>query len=277
MVATRVQSASNAGSAASLTVASGQGWAAPTSGNLLVAWANSDATVTVNNSMTLQSSVVDGNGVYLWSKVATGSETSWTFTPSVSDKITAGVVEYSGTTASPFDAAATPTTIHFSTGTTTTATTATGTSTDGDLFIGVAGLHVLTGSLPSGPSWTNSFTNFVNVNTGALSSPDCATFIGDYQNTTAAAVSTSCSWTGSADDRQELLVAFKLAPAGPNPGVPTFVAASNGQSTAISGAVATSWPTGVATGNRVFLQFSSIATFTTPSGWTELRDRKSVV
>src|SRR3954471_873542 len=116
MAATRVQSASNAGAAgspsvratqgwgaASLAVGSTQGWAAPTAGNLLVAWANSDATVTVNNTMTLQSSVVDGNGVYLWSKAAAGTESSWTFTPSVSDKITAGVVEYSGTAATPFD------------------------------------------------------------------------------------------------------------------------------------------------------------------------------
>lgn len=51
----------------------------------------------------------------------------------------------------------------------------------------------------------------------------------------------------------------------------TFVAASGGQWITTSGSVATSFPTGSAAADRVFLWFHSVSTFTTPAGWTEVR------
>ena len=83
---TRVQQASNGTDAASLTITLGS---TPAVGDLLVAWANSDATVTQGGSgWTAGPDVVDGNGAYSWYKIAGASEpSSVTFTPSVSDYI----------------------------------------------------------------------------------------------------------------------------------------------------------------------------------------------
>lgn len=224
MAATLVQSALNQGATASLAVGSTQGWATPTSGNLLVAWANADATVTVNNSMAAGPSVVDGNGVYIWYKVSAGTETSFTFTPSVSDTITAGVLEYSGVTGTPFDVQSSSS-IASGSGTSTTAVSVTATGTSGDLFVAVAGLHSLA-STPTSPTWTNGFINQQSNNAGTPNTTTfVASFVADFQNTAAATVSTTCSWTGTMNDRQELLIAFKLAAGGAAAQIPTLVMA----------------------------------------------------
>lgn len=217
MTATLVQTASNLTStgAASLAVGSGQGWAAPTAGNLLIAWANSDTTMTLSG-WTAGPSVVDQNAAYLWYKVAAGTETSVTFSAGGSTSpFTVGLMEYSGATATPFDVQGTSS-IQVTAGTTTTAVSVTGTGTNGDLLIAVAALHFLTATAPTGPTWTNSFVNRMTVGptTNASAAINDITFVGDFQNTAAATVSTACSWTNNASNRQELLIAFKLAAAG---------------------------------------------------------------
>lgn len=226
MVASLVQSASNAttGTAvASLAVGSTQGWVAPTVGNLIVAWVNADVTATTPTGFSGGPSVVDGNGVYLWYKIAAGTETTVTFPFTASDLGTGGLLEYSGVAASPFDIQ-NFSSVSGSSGTTTTAVSLTGTGATGDLWVSVAGLHGnSSGAGPASPTWTNSFTNRQTVKTGGVAAGDCYTFVADFQNTAAATVSTSASWTTAALDRQELFIAFKLgaggAPAAPPPGI----------------------------------------------------------
>lgn len=215
MAATLVQSGTNSTTgAASVAVGSGQGWGAPTAGNLIVAFANGDTTTATPTGFTIDESVVDGNGVYLFYKVADGSETTVTFTLGTSaSPVAVGLIEYSGMAASPADVHSNSS-IPNSAGTTTTSVSITGTGTTGDLFVAVAGLHG-NGS-PTTPAWTNSFTNRLAVSAGTAASVSyCQTFVGDFQNTSAGAASTSCSWTGAIPDRQELLGAFKLGAAAP--------------------------------------------------------------
>lgn len=214
-MATLVQFASNTTTgAASVAVGSTQGWAAPAAGNLLVAWANADVTITTPTGFTAGPSVVDNNGVYFWYKaVAAGTETSVSFPFGASTSPgTVGLMEYSGLAATPFDVQ-NSSTIASTAGTTTTAVSVTGTGTSGDLVIAIAGLHATTATFPTSPVWTNSFVNRQGpVNAGAVNSGTaCCSFVGDFQSSAAGAVSTACSWTNSINDRQELVIAFKLA------------------------------------------------------------------
>lgn len=212
-----VQRVAKGVNAANDTVGSGDGWAKPTAGNLLVVSANSDATVTITNAggtWTGGPSVVDGNGAYLWYKFSNGTETSITCTPSVSDTITVTVCEYSGIAAFPFDAQ-NSSTIASSPGASTTATSVT-TAADGDLIIAVAAAHVGSGSAganPAGPVWTNGFNNVLSVNTGGGNGvTDCYTFYAELTAGAPGSYSTSCSWTpGTVGDRQQLMIAFKAA------------------------------------------------------------------
>jgi hypothetical protein len=79
-VSRRQQLAQNSkgSSGTALAVGAGQGWVAPTPGNLLVCWANADSTVTGPAGWTAGPSVVDGNAAYAWYKVADGTETTVT-------------------------------------------------------------------------------------------------------------------------------------------------------------------------------------------------------
>lgn len=195
-------------SGATLVIGAGDGWATPAAGNLLVATANSDATVTMTTAgFTLGPSVIDGNGAYLWWKVAAGTESSITFTPGSSVPIAGTVCEYSGNAASPFDAS-NSSTIAGSAGTT-TSTAAVTTTQDGDLIVGVAALHSAGVGTPSSPSWTNSFANQLSPNSGGGTSAHCFTFYSELTAGAAGSYSTVCSWTNNASDRQHLIIAFK--------------------------------------------------------------------
>lgn len=224
MVATLVQSVSNqTPGATSLAIGSAQGWVAPTAGNLIVAWANSDSTVTINNTMTAGPSVVDSNAVYLWWKVATGTETAFTFTPAASDTLAAGLFEYSGLAAAPTDVQNAAPATTGSSGTTVPSLSVTATGASGDLAIAVAGLHG-NGAASSAPVWTGGFTNRQTMAAGTVgANAYVSTFVADFQNAAAATITTSCSWTGANVDRNEVMIAFKLAavtaPSAPPPGI----------------------------------------------------------
>lgn len=206
----RLAKSTNASGATSLSIGSGDGWVAPQPGNLIVVTASSDATLTINNSMTLGPSVIDGNGAYIWYKTATGSETTITVTPSVSDTVSMTACEYSGLTATPFDVQ-NSSTISGSLGTTTTSVSVT-TTQPGDLVIAAALLHSTNAGagIPTSPSWTNSFVNRLTTDTGTTSGgTTCAAFLAELVVGAAGAYSTSASWTNQCGDRQELVVAFK--------------------------------------------------------------------
>jgi hypothetical protein len=204
--------------AASITIASGDGWATPTSGNLLVVSANSDATVTGPTgagSWTAGPSIVDGNGTYTWYKISNGTETSITCTPSVSDKIAMTACEYSGVSGTPFDVSNSSTIASVS-GSATTSTSVT-TTAAGDLVVAFALLHGTLGgtiAVPTSPAWTNSFVQQLTASTAGTADADCFTFVGELVVGAAGAYATSCSWTNNRADRQEIVLAFKASAGG---------------------------------------------------------------
>lgn len=219
MAFANVQRKSKGGVTSSLAIGSGDGWSTPTSGNLLVASANSDSTVTMSG-WTPGPSVIDGNGAYVFYKISAGTESTITATPSGSADIVLTACEYSGNTATPFDVSNTST-IASSSGTVTTSTSVT-TTANADLIIAVAALHSLPGAVPSGVSWTNSFTNVLSDYSGATSAStrQCFTWFAELMPAGAAgSYSTSASWSGPATDRQELVIAFKASAGG---GTPAF-------------------------------------------------------
>src|SRR5687768_14340301 len=94
----------SAGAVASLSLASGDGWATPTAGNILIVFGNSDATIAMTTSgFTAGPSIIDGNGAYSWYKTAAGTESTITITPGGSARTTISAVEISGA-ALPIDA-----------------------------------------------------------------------------------------------------------------------------------------------------------------------------
>jgi hypothetical protein len=224
VAATLVQTASNFVTAStSVTIGSGNGWATPTAGNLIALWAVSDAGITPPAGYTNGPSVVDSNAAYLWWKVAAGTETTAAFTVGASTSPTVvGAMEYSGVSATPTDVQNSSSIVTTS-GTTTTATSVTATGTSGDLFIAVAGLGFPGATFPTTPVWANSFVNRQTLSAGtAGASTAQLAFVADYQNTAAATVSTSCSWTNAAANRQGLILALKLS-AGAPPEIPMLV------------------------------------------------------
>lgn len=210
----RVQNAADGANSTSLTITLG---ATPAAGNLLIAWANSDATVTHSGTgWTAGPSVIDGNGAYTWWKIAGSSEpAAVTFTPSVSDYICAGLLEYSGNTPSPLDAASSST--HSGTATSSTTAVTVTTTEDHDLGIACALLHSSTpnSAVPTAPAWTNGWSN---VQAQGAVSPTwaCWSYIGDNLDLgTAGAAGTAVSWsTVTWLDAQELLLTFKAAAGG---------------------------------------------------------------
>jgi hypothetical protein len=202
-------------SGASVSIGAGDGWATATAGNLLVISANSDALVTLNapTGVTAGPSVVDGNGTYTWYKIAAGTETAITASPSVSDDITLTVCEYSGA-ALPIDGSNSSTNAGSPGGTSTTSTSVTATAA-ADLVIAFALIHTRnTASIATGPSWTNSFVNVMDGNSGGGSVTLCQTFVGELLPAGAAgSVSTVCSWTNGYSDRQQVILAFTAAAA----------------------------------------------------------------
>lgn len=213
MAIAAVQRVGKGGTGASVAIGSGDGWSTPTAGNLLVAFGNSDATLTISPSgWTAGPSIIDGNGAYAWYKVAAGTESTITITPSVSDDAVLVVAEYSGAAGSPFDAQ-NSSTIAGSDGTTTTSASVT-TTQSGDLVVAAALLHSFSGgSAPTSPSWTNSFTQRVSAASAAgTGASRCITLVGDLLPAgSAGSYSTAASWTNNAADRQEIILAFKAA------------------------------------------------------------------
>lgn len=197
----------------SLAIGAGDGWATPTAGNLLVASGNSDATITMTTAgFTAGPSVVDGNGAYAWYKVAAGTESTITITPGSAANTCMTVAEYSGVTASPFDAQ-NSSTIAGTAGTTTTTASVT-TTAAADLVVAFALVHAFATD-PATPSWSNSFVNQLSP-TSAGAGNRVLTFMGELLPAGAAgSYSSVCTWTNNADDRQHIILAFKVGAGGP--------------------------------------------------------------
>jgi hypothetical protein len=202
----RVQHAGDGVNGSSLTITLG---AAPTAGNLLVAWGNSDALVSIGGSgWNAGPSIIDGNGAYSWWKVAGGSEpSSVVFTPSVSDWITAGVLEYSGLTGTPLDTSGSA--MISGTPSTSTTTITLTSAADHELGIALALLHASSPTAePTAPTWSGGYSTAQTH--GVAGGPSKVySLIGDNLDLGAAGSSSvAASWTGAWPDAQALVLLF---------------------------------------------------------------------
>lgn len=183
--------------------------------NLLVAWANSDSTVALQTAgYTNAVTDINGNGCYVWYKVAAGTETTITFvTGTVAKPIACGIIEYSGlATASPLDTSVKA----YATSAALVGPALSGTLTQTDLIVAFSNLKGLSADVPISGTWTASITNFATAWTGAQTAADCYTFVGDLLGTAPAGTfatqnsyTTPSSPTGA--DRESNYVAFKIA------------------------------------------------------------------
>lgn len=216
------------GATATVTVAN------PTLGNVLLAWGNSDATISTPTdngtgaAWTLCHSNIDGNGAYVWRKQVAAGDTTMTvvtFTPGASTTITCGVIEISGVAAVAFDL---DNVNGASTGGSFTATPSvsiTTTGTSGDFVVHFALLHSSTAhNQATSPSWTNGFTLLDNIFESTAVEED--SLIATLNQGTAGAISTVASWTNTYIDAPAFIVAFKLA--APASGIPDVTMAQIG-------------------------------------------------
>lgn len=224
MGAVAVQRLAKGSRTASQSIGAGDGWVAPTPGNLLVFSANSDATVTTAVSgVTAGPTIVDGNGTYTWWKFATGSETTITMTPSSLDDIVITACEYAGVLS--FATQATSTIAGAPGGISISAVTF-NPAAAGGLVLGWGMLHTAnaTTANPNAPVWTDGLTNvltsFSQVTPFTSSTQACHTFMGELLSGTAGSQNTAVSWEASLgySDRQGLVLVFNTGG-----DVPSFV------------------------------------------------------
>lgn len=215
MAVANVQRIGKGGITTSLAVGSGDGWATPTSGNLLVVFANADATVTApsgSGTWTAGSSVVDNNAAYSWYKFSLGTETTITCAPSVNADIALCALEYSGISA--FDVQ-NSSTISGSPGGTATTSVSVTTTAASDLIVALAGMSTPNNTAnPTAASWTGSLIQVLAANsqTSGFTAGACASLVGELLDAgTAGVKSTAASWTNGFSNRQEIVLAFKAA------------------------------------------------------------------
>lgn len=185
-----------------------------TAGNLLVAAACSDATLTAPSGFALAEDAVDAQGAYIWWKTAAGGETTLTVTPGVSRPVALVVAEYSGiTTTSPVDA----TNFAVFSGAPSTSATpgSSGTLTQAVelVVVAVCPHSFAENAQPASPSWTNSYTGRAAVTSGfiATGSQNSGVFFADLVTAATTATSSTATWSPSSQDYGAILATFKGA------------------------------------------------------------------
>lgn len=209
----RIQHAENAGTSDPTTGVFGLTFTAAAANDLIVINGNSDSTIALSTSgYTNAVTDINGNGCYVWYKIATGGETSVTFvTGTVGKPIAVGMAEYSGIqTSTPLTATAKAYTL----GNLTSAPllTASPTITLSSIVVAYANLKGLGNGVPTAATWTNTLTNFATSTTGGTGTADCWTSSADLLTGSTGAFTTQASWTPSTGaDIETCLVAFSLA------------------------------------------------------------------
>lgn len=185
---------------------------APTAGNTLIACCNSDATIATPAGFTLAVSAVSGQGLYIFVRdVQAGDSATVTFTPSVSDAVAGGVLEYSGLTATPLDKVASNTT---NSAATAIATGTTGITAQADeLLIVVVGPHAGNGHPWVLSSWTAGYTSQIEEPEGLNGASSAACHIGDRIVTATGTYSATGTWTPASSDAGAAIATFKIAAA----------------------------------------------------------------
>ncbi|HEY1380909.1 MAG TPA: hypothetical protein VGF55_29180 [Gemmataceae bacterium] len=234
-----------AATAASLTV----NFTAATAGNLLVAAANSDATISTPAGWDPVDSAVANQGTYLFSKIADGGETSVTFTPSVTDTVAGGVLEFSGLMADPFDVSESATRSSTQDVTASTGTTAE-TAQDVELVICVAGPHSFGASaVPNTPTWVTAVNEIEQATDHDTNAINVALFVGWYVTEAAGTQSETCTWTDASQDAGGIIAAFKATSGSAVSGDATQTVTASGTAAGTNSAVGAATDTATATGS----------------------------
>lgn len=182
---------------------------APTQGNLLVACAVSDATLTMNSTgWTLGISAVNSCGLYQWWKIAGASEsTTVQVSPSVSDTAALMIEEWSGNVAAPVDKtsslAVQATTTHPVTGTTAALAQA------DELAVGVIGINETSGY----SAWTNSYVEVADFIGGVGQSQPSTLGVAELATSSTGAQTTSPTATLNNAEYSGLIITYKAAAA----------------------------------------------------------------
>lgn len=204
------QGAQSGSAVASLAVTLGT---APTAGNTLIAACNSDATIATPAGFSLAVSAVSGQGLYIFYRVVqAGDSATVTFTPSVSDAVAGGVLEYSGLTATPLDKTASNTTNSSATSIA-TGTTATTAQAD-ELLIVVVGPHAGNNHPWVLSSWTAGYTSQIEEPEGLNGASSAACHIGDRIVSATGTYAATGTWSPASSDAGAAIATFRIAAAG---------------------------------------------------------------
>jgi hypothetical protein len=186
--------------------------APPTPGNFLVACCNSDATVATPAGFEVAVSAVNFSGLYIFYRVVqSGDSATVTFTPSVSDSVAAGVIEYSGLTATPLDKTASNTTTSSATSLFTGSAGAT--SQANELIIVVVGPHGGAGHPWVFSSWSGAYASQIEEPNGLENSGagTAACHIGDQIVSSIVTPSATGTWSPASGDAAAAIATFKVA------------------------------------------------------------------
>lgn len=225
MPATAVQDwvATTTGTTASPTSASVSLGVTATANNVLLVAVNSDATVNTPAGYTSLVSSIHNAGCYLFGKVAAGSETGVTVTPTVAASTCVGIAEIGGLLAAVIASIIDKTASGGSAATTTTRSTGTtaGTVQADEYAVAVWGYTDGNVAFPSGGSnkWsgqTNSFVEKIDVGTTKASGTNVGLCIAVKDLGSTGTVESTASTSPATTAGESLVATFKVAAAGPS-------------------------------------------------------------
>lgn len=192
--------------------------------NLLVFVANANNIVNTptdngSNTWTLAQSIIDGNAVYIWWRIATTLDAASLTQINVSlsganFNCLIGLYEFAGvSTSSPHDVDGQTeiSAVGGNTATLTTPIVTTGAS--GDLAFAFVGIHDVGGTPDGGnPTWSNGFTDVFSAPRYSNAVGSAVTmYVAYLQQVPAGSINTLCTWTTGYTDRQIMVSSWKLA------------------------------------------------------------------
>ncbi len=215
---TTVQGWRTTTTAATTTTTLNATWAStPTTGNLLLMAVNCENSVSTPSGWTLAASQVSGSGLYLFYKIADGSETTTqSVTASAASSFVVSLAEYFGQATSPLDVVSSA-----ASGTSALTTGTANLTGPTDLAVAVFGSY---GTGPSGiNAQTGGFTEQQDWFTTRTTGTDVGLSVSTLRTTDSGAVSSTATASGTVTGGAGLVAGFKLSLANSQPR-PTAVA-----------------------------------------------------
>ena len=182
----------------------------PTPGNTLIVAANSNDPLNAPPQYTLAETQTGNQYLYLWYKVADGTETSVTVTAPTATCFAIAFAEYCGIgPVIPVDVSASAT--RGTAGHTQTTGTTTTTATPTELVVCVVGPHsYIAASPPTSPSWSGGVTQRqLAATTYSTASMNSAIILGDVVTTSTGTQGSTCTWTNDTSHAGGIVVTFR--------------------------------------------------------------------